>query len=135
MQRQRVAIGVSQPRLKSQGCWFVSEPDRAKTNALWHFEDVSRPTTKSGYRTVNPLLVFVPVVLIASKVKPGSHTLLFVLSVFAIVPMTILLSHATESVAAKTGDSVGGLLNATLGNLAELVIAPWQPSAQVNTCS
>ena len=34
-----------------------------------------------------------------------------------------LLSHATESVAAKTGDSVGGLLNATLGNLTELVIA------------
>jgi Ca2+:H+ antiporter len=34
-----------------------------------------------------------------------------------------LLSLATESVAAKTGDSVGGLLNATLGNLTELVIA------------
>jgi Ca2+:H+ antiporter len=34
-----------------------------------------------------------------------------------------LLSHATESVAAKTGDTVGGLLNATLGNLTELVIA------------
>jgi Ca2+:H+ antiporter len=33
------------------------------------------------------------------------------------------LSHATESVAAKTGDMVGGLLNATLGNLTELVIA------------
>jgi Ca2+:H+ antiporter len=33
------------------------------------------------------------------------------------------LSHATESVAAKTGDAVGGLLNATLGNLTELVIA------------
>src|SRR6186713_1927302 len=34
-----------------------------------------------------------------------------------------LLSLATESVAAKTGDAVGGLLNATLGNLTELVIA------------
>jgi Ca2+:H+ antiporter len=47
----------------------------------------------------------------------------FVLSVFAIVPLASLLSHATESVAAKTGDAVGGLLNATLGNLTELVIA------------
>ena len=45
------------------------------------------------------------------------------LSVFAIVPLAALLSHATESVAAKTGDAVGGLLNATLGNLTELVIA------------
>ena len=42
---------------------------------------------------------------------------------FAIVPLASLLSHATESVAAKTGDAVGGLLNATLGNLTELVIA------------
>jgi Ca2+:H+ antiporter len=46
-----------------------------------------------------------------------------VLSVLAIVPQATLLSHATESVAAKTGDAAGGLLNATLGNLTELVIA------------
>src|SRR5215472_2782830 len=69
------------------------------------------------------LLIFVPVVLIAEKMKPEAHTLLFVLSVLAILPLALLLSHATESVAAKTGDSVGGLLNATLGNLTELVIA------------
>jgi len=69
------------------------------------------------------LLVFVPVVLIAERVKPESHTLLFILSVLAILPLAVLLSHATESVAAKTGDSVGGLLNSTLGNLTELVIA------------
>jgi Ca2+:H+ antiporter len=69
------------------------------------------------------LLVFVPVVLAAQRLKPEAHTLLFFLSVCAIVPLAALLSHATESVAAKTGDAVGGLLNATLGNLTELVIA------------
>jgi Ca2+:H+ antiporter len=69
------------------------------------------------------LLAFVPVLFAAAKLKPESHTLLFVLSVLAIVPLAALLSHATESVAAKTGDAVGGLLNATLGNLTELVIA------------
>lgn len=69
------------------------------------------------------LLVFVPVALVAAKVKPEAHTLLFVLSILAIIPLAALLSHATESVAAKTGDAVGGLLNATLGNLTELVIA------------
>src|SRR6186713_1908170 len=69
------------------------------------------------------LLAFVPIVFVATKLKPEAHTLLFVLSVLAIVPLATLLSHATESVAAKTGDSVGGLLNATLGNLTELVIA------------
>ena len=69
------------------------------------------------------LLVFVPLVLIAHTFEPEAHTLLFVLSVLAIVPLAALLSHATESVAAKTGDAIGGLLNATLGNLTELVIA------------
>lgn len=69
------------------------------------------------------LLAFVPVVFTAAKFLPEAHTLLFVLSVLAIVPLAGLLSHATESVAAKTGDAVGGLLNATLGNLTELIIA------------
>jgi Ca2+:H+ antiporter len=69
------------------------------------------------------LLVFVPVVFVAEHLLSESPTLLFVLSVLAIVPLAALLSHATESVAAKTGDAVGGLLNATLGNLTELVIA------------
>lgn len=69
------------------------------------------------------LLAFVPVVFAAQKLQPSAHTLLFVLSVLAIVPLATLLSHATESVAAKTGDAIGGLLNATLGNLTELVIA------------
>jgi Ca2+:H+ antiporter len=69
------------------------------------------------------LLALVPVVLVAGKLVPAAHTLLFSLSVLAIVPLAALLSHATESVAEKTGDAAGGLLNATLGNLTELVIA------------
>ena len=69
------------------------------------------------------LLVFVPVVFATAKLKPDAHALLFLLSVLAIVPLAALLSHATESVASKTSDAVGGLLNATLGNLTELVIS------------
>jgi Ca2+:H+ antiporter len=65
----------------------------------------------------------VPAVFAAQRLEQEASTLLFVLSVLAIVPLAALLSHATESVAAKTGDTVGGLLNATLGNLTELVIA------------
>jgi Ca2+:H+ antiporter len=69
------------------------------------------------------LLAFVPVVLAAARLRPEAHVLLFVLSVLAIVPLAALLSCATEAIAAKTGDAAGGLLNATLGNLTELVIA------------
>ena len=74
----------------------------------------------------NPLLwmlVFVPIVLVVEHAAPSSHTTLFVLSVLAIVPLAALLSQATESVAERTGDAIGGLLNATLGNLTELIIA------------
>jgi Ca2+:H+ antiporter len=69
------------------------------------------------------LLAFVPVLFAAQTLAPEADTLLFVLSVLAIIPLATLLSRATESVAARTGDAVGGLLNATLGNLTELVIA------------
>src|SRR5712671_2838342 len=69
------------------------------------------------------LLAGVPVLFAVQAGKPDAHTALFVLSILAIVPLAALLSRATESVAAKTGDTVGGLLNATLGNLTELIIA------------
>ena len=69
------------------------------------------------------LLILVPVVVAAQLLNPEAHTLLFVLSVLAIVPLAALLSRATESVASMTGDMIGGLLNATLGNLTELIIA------------
>jgi len=73
----------------------------------------------------NPLLwglAFVPILFVCHRLIPESHTLLFILSVLAIIPLAALLSLATESVAHRTGDAVGGLLNATLGNLTELVI-------------
>jgi Ca2+:H+ antiporter len=69
------------------------------------------------------LLLFVPAVLAGHAVRPEAHTVWFVCSVLAIVPLAVLLSQATEAVAARTGDAVGGLLNATLGNLTELIIA------------
>jgi Ca2+:H+ antiporter len=69
------------------------------------------------------LLVFVPLPLIVKALAPHSDTLLFALSILAIVPLAALLSLATENVAERTGDAVGGLLNATLGNMTELIIA------------
>jgi Ca2+:H+ antiporter len=69
------------------------------------------------------MLAFVPVLFVYHRINPESHTQLFVLSILAIIPLAALLSLATESVAHRTGDAVGGLLSATLGNLTELVIA------------
>jgi Ca2+:H+ antiporter len=54
------------------------------------------------------LIVFVPIVILLERIFPDRHTLLFLVSVVAIVPLAALLSRATEAVAAKTGDAVGG---------------------------
>ena len=67
------------------------------------------------------LLVLVPVAIVLEIVGAG-HTLIFVTSAIALVPLAGLLGDATEQVAVHTGPRVGGLLNATFGNAAELII-------------
>src|SRR5215212_4529021 len=47
----------------------------------------------------------------------------FATSALAIIPLSALLGRATEELAAHVGPTIGGFLNATLGNLAELIIA------------
>lgn len=71
---------------------------------------------------LNYLLVLVPIVLGMEILDIGGHTWLFVLSALALIPLAAVLGHATEVVAEYTGPKIGGLLNATLGNAAELII-------------
>ena len=69
------------------------------------------------------LLGFVPVLFAVEALKPESHALLFVLAILTIIPLAVLISRASEGIVAKTGDTLGALLNATLSNLTELIIA------------
>lgn len=70
------------------------------------------------------LLVFVPI-SIALRFWPGgtNQTALFVCAAIAIIPVAGWIGHATEALAARVGTGLGGLLNATFGNAAELIIA------------
>jgi Ca2+:H+ antiporter len=79
------------------------------------------------------LLVFVPLVLAVELAQPEAHTLLFVLSVLAIVPLAALLSLATESVAEKTGDAAGGLITALAAGQYALVKASIAGAIVTNT--
>lgn len=72
---------------------------------------------------LNWLLVFVPVAAGLHYWRPDLHTWIFLTSAVAIVPLAGWLGRATEHVAEKTGEGVGGLLNATFGNAAEMIIA------------
>ena len=70
---------------------------------------------------INVLLVFVPVG-IAVNFAHVSPTIVFAMNAIAIIPLAGLLSHATESVAASMGDTIGALMNVTFGNAVELII-------------
>jgi Ca2+:H+ antiporter len=72
---------------------------------------------------LNWLLLFVPVVIGLEFISPESHTFIFVAACLAIIPLAGLLGRATEQLAQHTGEGIGGLLNATFGNAAELIIA------------
>ena len=52
-----------------------------------------------------------------------NSSLAFVFSLIAIMPLAGLMGKATEEIARRTSDSIGGLLNATFGNAAEAIIA------------
>jgi Ca2+:H+ antiporter len=70
------------------------------------------------------LLIFVPLALLL-RFWPGgiSPTALFICSALGIIPVAGWIGRATEALAARVGEGLGGLLNATFGNAAELIIA------------
>ena len=81
--------------------------------------------TRAWYRpahVVDYLLVFVPVAGLLEIVH-APPPLVFLVSALGIVPLAGLMGRATEALAEKAGPGIGGLLNATFGNAAELIIA------------
>src|SRR6267142_31790 len=70
------------------------------------------------------LLVFVPAALVL-RFWPGLRhdVALFICSGLAIIPLAGIMGRATEHLAERLGQGIGGLLNATFGNAAELIIA------------
>ena len=74
--------------------------------------------------SLNWLLVFVPIAIVL-RFWPGlgNPTALFICSAIAIIPVAGWIGRATEALAARVGEGLGGLLNATFGNAAELIIA------------
>lgn len=88
----------------------MSSPKPAAKNSPW------KPS-------MSWLLVFLPVVLTLELSHSTSHVAIFVCSCLTIMPLAGWLGRATEHLAERTSEGVGGLLNATFGNAAELIIA------------
>lgn len=70
---------------------------------------------------LNWLLLAVPLTLYFQY--SGNVEMTFLFSMIAIMPLAFLMGHATEEIALRAGENLGGLLNATFGNAVEIIIA------------
>jgi Ca2+:H+ antiporter len=71
---------------------------------------------------LNWLLAGAPIAAVLDRAQAPAP-LVFLLAGLALVPLASLIVHSTEEIAARTGPAIGGLLNATFGNLPELIIS------------
>ena len=81
-----------------------------------------RPPWFTPQRAMQLLLVFVAIAPVVEH-QHASGLVVFLCSALAIVPLAGLMGEATERIASRMGAGIGGLLNATFGNAAELIIA------------
>ncbi len=84
--------------------------------------EAKRPLLSAG-NVLNALLVFVPVAMLMEWVFHSPPIWIFVISCLAVIPLAGMMGHATEEISERVGEGLGGLLNATFGNAAELIIA------------
>ncbi|SPO26200.1 related to VCX1 - Vacuolar Ca++/H+ exchanger [Ustilago trichophora] len=141
---------VSQPDMLEKGQAGSSNEDSSALSRTISSSDPASSTTKRGVdRDHRPFamgsvgllpsqkhsfrflpqhpLVFIPVswalhfALDQTKVTNGIVT--FVTSFLAIMPLATMLSQATEELSLRVGETIGGLINASLGNAVELIVA------------
>ena len=78
---------------------------------------------KTSHALLNWLLLFVPVALVAGFLWKPSPLIIFGIAALGIIPLAGVLGEATEDLASYLGQGLGGLLNATMGNATEFIIA------------
>ncbi|KAF8997491.1 Sodium/calcium exchanger protein-domain-containing protein [Cyathus striatus] len=124
----RTSSGISNPRRSFSGI------RRATTVMMKPQKKLApAPTTMSSINAIikdswlNLMLVFIPVSWALNFALPQSFanrdTLIFVFSFLAIIPLARLLAFATDELSMRVGQTLAGLLNATLGNAVELIVA------------
>ena len=95
------------------------------TNAVSHRQSSWREKLplKTGHLVLDILLIFVPIAIILHYLVPTPPLVMFAVAALGIIPLAGALGEATEELGAHLGQRAGGLLNATMGNATELIIA------------
>ena len=91
--------------------------------AVSHVTHTGSPLGSFVRQPMNWLLLFIPLTVALEHLGHVSAPVVFFMAALAIVPIAAQIVSATEQLATRTGDAIGGLLNATFGNAPELIIA------------
>ena len=105
---------------------------KSKDKQTFTFMSQIRATLLNSY--INILLIFVPIGIAVNyaKISPAA---IFVINFIAIIPLAAMLSYATEEIALRTGETIGGLLNATFGYGIKYASRGATPEANTSNCS
>lgn len=120
----RNLIVDGQPR-KRKGWHPFSKQDQEKPELQQRSSSFSKPTKRKFTFVgqlratlfnswLNVLFIFIPVGIAVHFIKV-SPVIIFVMNFIAIIPLAAMLSYATEEIALRTGETIGGLLNASFG--------------------
>ncbi|GJD00705.1 calcium/proton exchanger [Colletotrichum higginsianum] len=107
----------------------MEKPKKQKSGLIRHVKPKTpftvanqlQRTLLSSY--INILILAAPVGIAISYVGSINKIAVFVVNFIAIIPLAAMLGFATEEIALRTGETLGGLLNATFGNAVELIVA------------
>ncbi|MDP6857061.1 MAG: calcium/proton exchanger [Candidatus Thalassarchaeaceae archaeon] len=102
----------------SEAAEVVSDSEKSMLNSISTIITACDPRNSM----LNWLLIAVPIAGYA-KLAHLDESIQFIFSMIGIMPLAFLMGKATEEIATRTSESVGGLLNATFGNAAEIIIA------------
>lgn len=112
----------------------ADEPKKKKEHRMFKNIQPKEPFTVGNQiqRTllsswINILLVAAPVGIILGALPDMNPIAIFVVNFIAIIPLAALLGFATEEIALRTGETLGGLLNASFGYVLQI-------AASVHTC-
>lgn len=120
------AVAATEPSQENNNASEKQPAEQGKPGLLVRMKNgsgrfVGHTKTAICHSWVNVLLIFVPagIAVAAAGLNP---IIIFALNAVAIIPLAGLLSHATECVASRLGDTIGALINVTFGNAVELII-------------
>ncbi|CAG8901704.1 unnamed protein product [Penicillium egyptiacum] len=124
------SVGSAQARQRKGGILGKFKPrhnddeweDKKSLSAYHSFTFASQLRATVLNSWINVLLIAAPVGIVLYAV--GANPIaIFVVNFVAIIPLAAMLSFATEEIALRTSETIGGLLNASFGNAVELIVA------------